>query len=99
MGELVVYETRESIELEMDLASIQLPDWVVLVSPSGARAALPLLGQGRSFKLVAIGATTRDEILRLGFNVAGVASKPTPDGLQCAKVARIYTSLLVYTSI
>jgi len=55
--ELVVYETKESIELEMDLASIQLPDWVVLVSPSGARAALPLLGQGRSFKLVAIGET------------------------------------------
>jgi len=79
--QLVVYETKESCDLEKDLASIQPPDWVALFSPSGARAALPLLPEESSFRLVAIGATTGDEVLRLGFNLAGVASKPTPEGL------------------
>merc|ERR1711971_257902 len=57
--QLVVYETKESCDLEKDLASIQCqpPDWVVLFSPSGARAALPLLPVQSSFKLVAIGET------------------------------------------
>ena len=59
VDQLVLYETKESSELEMDLASIHHPpDWVVLFSPSGARAALALLGQQlneKSFKLVAIG--------------------------------------------
>ena len=57
--QLVVYETKESCDLEKDLASIQFQpsDWVVLFSPSGARAALPLLPDKSSFKLVAIGET------------------------------------------
>ena len=64
--QLVVYETKDSSELETDLASIQLPDWVVLFSPSGARAALPLLDslpKERSFKFVAIG-----EVVGFGHN-------------------------------
>ena len=60
--QLVVYETKESVELEKDLASISRPlDWIVLFSPSGARAVLPLLDRlfgERSCKLVAIGETS-----------------------------------------
>ena len=56
--QLVVYETTESKHLKEDLSVIQPPDWVVLFSPSGARAALPLLqgfAKERPFKVVAIG--------------------------------------------
>ena len=74
--QLVVYETKESCDLKKDLASIQPPDWVALFSPSGARAALPLLPEESSFRLVAIGET-------VGFGQDPISLQGQPQGTRC----------------
>ena len=74
--QLVVYETKESCDLKKDLAVLQPPHWVVLFSPSGARAALPLLPEESSFKLVAIGET-------VGFGQDPISLQGQPQGTRC----------------
>ena len=74
--QLVVYETKESCDLKKDLAVLQPPHWVVLFSPSGARAALPLLPEEMSFKLVAIGET-------VGFGQDPISLQGQPQETRC----------------
>jgi len=64
VDQVVVYESLANPGLEALLASLPLPTWVVLFSPSGARLSLPLLearhgGQAlAAARLVAIGGAT-----------------------------------------
>ena len=83
IDEVTCYETQPNSNLENILKNLHLPDYIVLFSPSGAGASLPILSQifGDKFKdvkIVAIGPTTEAEILKLGFQVDHVVSKPTP---------------------
>jgi uroporphyrinogen-III synthase len=56
--------------------------WVVFFSPSGARAAMPILLRHRGLCFAAIGPTTRDHLERVeGVRVHAVASAPQPTDL------------------
>jgi uroporphyrinogen-III synthase len=78
--QLVVYETRPCDGLAGRLASLPLPRVIVLFSPSGVRAALPLLQRGGA-RLVAIGGSTAAEVTALGWGPAIVATSPDPAGV------------------
>ena len=84
---MTVYETITNRDLVTSLKRLQeFPDYIVLFSPSGAGASLPILEEHHSEKLkqskiVAIGPTTRAEIDRLGFQVHKVVSKPSAESL------------------
>ena len=84
--DIVAYQTEASPDLTTLLSSINTPEYVVIFSPSGAAAGLPVLkklhGDAISqIKLVAIGQTTKAEIINQGFQVSSVLMKPNPESL------------------
>ena len=87
VDEVTVYETIPNGELPSSLQSLDVfPDYIVIFSPSGAAASLPILEKHHQLKLkqskiIAIGPTTRAEIERLGFQVHKVVSKPSAESL------------------
>ena len=87
VDEVTVYETITNRDLVTSLKRLEeFPDYIVLFSPSGAGASLPILEEHHSEKLkqskiIAIGPTTRAEIDRLGFQVHKVVSKPSAESL------------------
>ena len=87
VDEVTVYETITNRDLDYSLRSVEIfPDYIVLFSPSGAAASLPILEEHhpeklKHSKIIAIGPTTRAEIARLGFQVHKVVSKPSAESL------------------
>ena len=84
--EIVSYQTEANPNLKILLSDIAIPEYVVIFSPSGASASLPILkelyGEAASqIKLIAIGQTTEAEIVRLSFHVSHVLEKPNPESL------------------
>lgn len=84
--EVVSYQTEANPNLKILLSDIAIPEYVVIFSPSGASASLPILkelyGEAVSqIKFIAIGQTTEAEIVRLSFNVSHVLEKPNPESL------------------
>lgn len=72
--------------LKYYLDEYDVPDVVAFFSPSGVefhentlRRMLPELG--KTIKVACIGSYTSEIVSKLGFEVAGVAEKPTPDSL------------------
>ena len=62
------------------------PDVIVFFSPSGVEFHKQTLRQmfpelGKALKIVCIGSYTSEAVVKLGFEVTGVAEKPTPDAL------------------
>ena len=87
VDEVTVYETITNRDLVSSLQSLEvLPDYIVIFSPSGAAASLPILEKYhpenlKQSKIIAIGPTSRAEIERLGFQVHKVVSKPSAESL------------------
>ena len=87
VDEVTVYETITNRGLVSSLQSLEVfPDYIVIFSPSGAAASLPILEENhpeklKQSKIIAIGPTTRAEIERLGFQVHKVVSKPSAESL------------------
>ena len=87
VDDVTAYETITNRDLVPSLQRLEVfPDYIVIFSPSGAGASLPILEEHHSEKLkhskiIAIGPTTRAEIERLGFQVHKVVSKPSAESL------------------
>lgn len=80
--EICVYETHVRKELALDT----LPpfDWLVFFSPSGVEAVQRSGFDVRSIHKAAIGPTTAEAIAAAGWQVAAIASAPTPHALVVA---------------
>ena len=85
--EVVVYETVPNRGLGAALEALEvMPDYIVVFSPSGAAASLPVLqlkhpDSLHQARIIAIGPTTQAEIERLGFRVDGVCGRPSAETL------------------
>lgn len=84
--EVVAYQTEANPHLKSLLSHIAIPEYVVIFSPSGGAASLPILKELHGdavcqIKFIAIGKTTESEIVRLGFSVFHVLEKPSPECL------------------
>lgn len=81
--ELEVYDTL--LRDDLDLAQIQVPDWVVFFSPSGVasvQSQWPAAWKG--VQKAAIGSTTADAITKAGWRVDAIAANPDPQSLLAA---------------
>ena len=86
VDQVVSYETVGNPKLELLLQRLDIPEYIVIFSPSGATASLQILQtlygpELDKVKLIAIGPTTEAEIVKLGHRVSGVVSKPNPASL------------------
>ena len=86
VDDVICYETQPSQNIESHLKNSDVPKYVVLFSPSGAVTSLPVLktvykDQTEDIELISIGPTTEAAIVKLGFKVSKVVSKPSPEML------------------
>ena len=85
--EVTVYRTVPNRELAAAISALEkLPDFIIIFSPSGAAASLPLLQQKHSeslkqTKIIAIGPTTSAEIEKMGVPVYKVVRAPSAEAL------------------
>ena len=87
VDEVTVYTTVPNRELPAAIGALEeFPDFIVIFSPSGAVASLPLLQQKhpeslKQAKIIAIGPTTSGEIEKLGVPVYKVVRVPSAEAL------------------
>ena len=86
VDQVVSYKTVGNPKLQSLLQCLDIPEYIVIFSPSGVTASLQILQtlygpELVKVKLIAIGPTTEAEIVKLGFHVYGVVTKPNPASL------------------